>query len=706
MAVPNFEDFDSDFATPAQWAAMYRSYGLQVIPGHMPAEGKSWKRPYLAEWTSLQQALVPDATFRRWYDPATGEHRNRRNMGIITGACSDGAFIIDLDTHKNRAAGHWWQGVCDVHNNSMQPETPRQRTGGGGQQLLFRAPAGWTPPTNKTGIGVDFRGQAGFAVLPSSLHDSGKAYEWLPGKAPWEVPIAEAPAWLCDEIDKLVGLPGNINSGELKLPPQSTDSVTVNTATGGDFDAFGNRIDGREEAMRDMVWRCVVKRRRMSPIRPTGVPEQRLILDEFDVYERTVQVQNPLPGENKSVGLEREGRGFSAFAAKWQYAMRQWDAEVAQAAAQPDPSPDLDPAAEFNEAATKGEAAAKADPAGLFELLDVAQIKTMPDPKWLVGGLIVERALGFIYGPPGCLKTFIALDMALSFACSRPMWWDRAVEQPGAVIYISSEGQADLKFRIMAWEQNRGVNADTAPFRLIRQSINFMDGKDIGKLLATVQAVVDQTGLPIAAVFVDTVSRVLPGAEENLQKDMTIFVDACDKVRQRFGCTVIGIHHTSRAGNMRGSTVIPGAGDFIIEVKREPGAETGSITAVKIKAGEDGWEQPFKVTKLAVGTLAGNTSLALDPIEVVPRETGNGWPERDVCRQILAAIEEQWVKGEPWCYAHNTSRAATINIMKRWHLERTIVKDMLETWTANKIISEEIFNIKNQSKGYKKLLDI
>jgi RecA/RadA recombinase len=393
---------------------------------------------------------------------------------------------------------------------------------------------------------------------------------------------------------------------------------------------------------------------------------------------------------------------------KWRYAMAQWDGDVARAAAQPDPHPEAAPdlSAEFAEAAQKAEQQAKADPAGLYERLDVAQIKNLADPQWLVGGLIVEQALGFIYGPPGCLKTFIALDMALSFATARQMWWDRAIERSGAVIYISSEGQADLKFRIMAWEANRKTNADSAPFRLIRQSINFMSGDDVGKLIATVQAIADETGQKIAAVFVDTVSRVLPGAEENLQKDMTIFVAACDAVRQRFGTTVIGIHHTARAGNMRGSTVIPGAGDFIVEVRREPGAETGSIYATKIKAGEDGWEQHFKVTKLAVGVLSGNTSLALDPVDVVPRESGNGWPERDVCRQILAAIEEQWVKGEPWSFAKNTSRSAVINIMNRFHLERGVVADMLATWTANKIITEEVFNLKNQARGYRKLADI
>ena len=43
---------------------------------------------------------------------------------------------------------------------------------------------------------------------------------------------------------------------------------------------------------------------------------------------------------------------------------------------------------------------------------------------------------------------------------------------------------------------------------------------------------------------------------------------------------------------------MPGAGDFMIEVRREPGAMAGSIFAKKIKDGEDGWEQHFKVEKI------------------------------------------------------------------------------------------------------------
>ena len=234
-----------------------------------------------------------------------------------------------------------------------------------------------------------------------------------------------------------------------------------------------------------------------------------------------------------------------------------------------------------------------------------------------------------------------------------------------------------------------------------------MKAEDVGKLLTTVQAIADETTAQIAAVFVDTVSRVLPGAEENLQKDMTRFVEACDAVRNKFGATVIGIHHTNYAGGIRGSTVIPGAGDFLIETRREPGAMAGSIFAKKIKDAEDGWEKFFMVTKVKLGDIVGHTSLVIDGVDIKPmQDDTSGLPDRNICRQILAAIDEEWMNGKPWCFGKNSPRWAVRNIALRWALEPDLVKRILDHWTANKIIEEDNRSAKGHIKGYRKLLDI
>lgn len=697
-------DFDPEFASAGQWAWEYRSYGLQIVPAYLPssvAKGKPWKRPLFAQWTEFQETLVPDSVFERWYGLG-GEYTSHLNMGVICGRASGNVFVTDLDIQKpGSGARQWWAGLLAVHNNNLDIETVEQQTGGGGLQKLFRAPKGWHCPTNRTSIGVDIRGQGGFAVLPPSIHDSGKNYEWLIGRSLEDLAITMAPDWLLEAVERLVAAHGGDIQSSLK---------TRTASPSGDFDAFGHQHDGREEKMRDLVWGAVVDWYRECPIKP-GEPEQRTkAAEKYLVYEGLVVSRLSDPAKTKTELLEQEGRGPTEFWGKWQTALKHWDGKVREEAAKPNPKSEEEPryrdyGDEFAKARDDAEEQAKANPVNQFEYLDIVQIKTMPNPRWLVDKLVVEQALGFIYGPPGCLKTFIALDMALSFTTGQAQWWGRDIQRKGAVVYISSEGQADLKFRIMVWEQHRKAIADNSPFFLIRQNINFMKGEDIGTLLATVETIAGKTGMPIVAVFVDTVSRVLPGAEENLQKDMSLFVAACDAVRQRFGATVFGVHHTSRAGNMRGSTVIPGAGDFIIEVRREPGAMAGSIFVEKIKAAEDGWEQCFKVEKVTLSDISGTVSLVVDPVETALKKD-LGWPDIDVCRQILAAIDEQWKNGRPWCFAQNTSRSAIVNIMNRWRLKREVVVDILNKWNAEDVIAEEIYNSHNHIQGYRKLASI
>ena len=164
--------FEPDFADPTEWATMYRDHGLQVVPAMSPREdAKQWKRPIIP-WRGLENELVPDFTFERWYGDA-GEHSRRNNMGLIAGACSNRIFVVDLDIHKHDGAKGWWLEMQDQQTQAGQLETVEQVTGGGGLQLFFRAPEGWTPPTCKTSIGVDIRGQGGFAMLPPSMHESG-----------------------------------------------------------------------------------------------------------------------------------------------------------------------------------------------------------------------------------------------------------------------------------------------------------------------------------------------------------------------------------------------------------------------------------------------------------------------------------------------------------------------------------------------------
>jgi len=334
-----------------------------------------------------------------------------------------------------------------------------------------------------------------------------------------------------------------------------------------------------------------------------------------------------------------------------------------------------------------------------FEILDIRAIKNMADPKWLVKGLVTDLGMGFVFGPPGCGKSFITISMALSVAAGAETWWGRDIERSGPVIYISSEGQSDMKFRIRAWEAETGVKTDDLPFYLIRQPMNFMSEADVVTLLRTIQIVADSHAAP-CMVVVDTVSRVLPGADENLQKDMTLFIRACDLVRERFGATVVGVHHTSRQGNMRGSTVFDGAGDFLAQIEREEGAETGYLIAKKIKAAEDGWKQVFKLKKVELGL--GKSSLYASPADKGPNEPKSEWPDLEICRRVISLIRHEWDRGRPLSSYPQTrlqGRYAPDVIQSQIGVNRKLAEKMVLKWLNEEILSVDIYDKESKQRG-------
>jgi hypothetical protein len=48
--------------------------------------------------------------------------------------------------------------------------------------------------------GLDIRGDGGYVVAPGSIHETGFEYAWDKGYSPADLPLAEAPKWLLDEL--------------------------------------------------------------------------------------------------------------------------------------------------------------------------------------------------------------------------------------------------------------------------------------------------------------------------------------------------------------------------------------------------------------------------------------------------------------------------------------------------------------------------
>jgi hypothetical protein len=656
---------------------------LQLVPSYLPAERPAdWKRPII-KWREFETTKIPDTLFEQWYGQS-GEHRSRSNMGMICGAASGGIFIVDLDTHKTDAAMDWWSGLLAVHENGIPLETPRQTTGGGGKQMLFRAPEGWVSPTCRTSIGVDIRGQGGFAVLAPSRHASGNFYTWDIG--PWDAEVAEAPQWLCEAIDSLVEEHGG-SRGVIAQP-------RVHTASTADYDAFGNQVDGREDYMKSVVWGAVLDLRREAPMKPQGAHSDAAMLAAYNFYVSRVRTR--LPGEENENGLEKEGRGIGLFQDKWAAAMRQWDTKVSEEAAKEKPARPFDAGPEEPPASDAGPQQSEAR----FPFETVGDLRLLPPMKWLVKGWVPETAVGIFYGKWGTGKSFIGFDLLLHLAYGLPDW--HGVELPPGpvdVLMIAREGHQGFVGRIDAFRKHRGIGDDTDRLKFMRAAVSFMREDEFKGLCEAIKA----TGIRFRLIMVDTVARVLAGVDTNEQQAVTLFMERCAILGRLTGAAIIGVHHQNKAGSMMGSVYFEANSDFVFEVSRpeEEGLLTaGEITCTKMKDGQDRWKKTTAYKLIQLNPFdPDETSLVVERIGDPAPQTAPGG--RDLSF-IMGEVKARWEARDPFAIGNQGKRLTLeIWLMQAAGMRRNDAKQVVEKLVGMEAIRPEQFDAKRKLTGWK-----
>lgn len=718
-------DFDPEFASPADYANFYRQIGMQVVPAFMPFEAKAWKRPYLQEWKKYTNEIVSQELFDGWYGK-TGQYSARCNMGLITGVGPRRIVVVDLDTHKNGKAQIWWDGIHAEYNAGIMSECPTQRTGGGGYQMFFIAPEGWTCPTGTNSeLGVDVRGAGGFAMLPPSKHESGNHYDWLEDQEPWTIELDVMPDWMCREIEQLFpGTSGQYSSGTRVHTP-TPDHKT---------DEWGKIIDGREDRMFRMIFRKIVDLYRECPFIDKE-SEAKAIIECFNDYVDEVETRIKEFGTPKHLLLEREGRGKTLFDQKWRSTMRQWDTKVHDEAQKP-----FTPRQSNNlsnneigswtssvhknteEAPSSESSDEEKPPEGLFKVYRKSDLKNLPPPEFIIEDLIQRYGSNYITGWPGCGKSFYLIGSCIAIATGQEKFLGKKVNVHGPIVYVTTEGIHDHYTRMRAYEEHYGLDVDEERYLVIPDAMNLLQSGDRLKLLQTIDWNITRMKEPPVYVIFDTVSRVIPGVDENDQKEMSLFVKAEGEVLYHFKTTTGLAHHLSRSGNgnMRGSTVLEGAADTITVLKREPGEEKGIIFAAKRKSAADGWELEFALKNVEVEPFRSSLVIteANEPAQKVDfggkQETGYIFAaavkmtieERD---EILRGAKEAWDKGDPWSLAAQTKytqRYAPIWISKV--LKKRIKNDSHALLVARAFVelglwSVEIRNSDTKMKGLKVL---
>lgn len=199
-----------------------------------------------------------------------------------------------------------------------------------------------------------------------------------------------------------------------------------------------------------------------------------------------------------------------------------------------------------------------------------------PAQPWLVDQWLPAGSLTFLYGPPKSGKSFVALDLAASVATGR-LWAEHSTRQ-APVLYVIGEGQGGMPARQSAWAEHNGASTNDLDNLLWCPRPVDLNERASVEDLAQVAA---REG--VGMIVLDTFARCTAGADENSTKDMGTVVHHLSVLQELTRACVLVVHHAGKdqSRGMRGSSVLLGAADVVLQASASKGQTTVRCTDAK-----------------------------------------------------------------------------------------------------------------------------
>lgn len=240
---------------------------------------------------------------------------------------------------------------------------------------------------------------------------------------------------------------------------------------------------------------------------------------------------------------------------------------------------------------------------GRFKATRLDALEVPATSAALIEDILSPASLNVVFGESGSGKSFVVSHMAMHIAAG---WaWAGKATIAGAVVYVTAEGASGFRKRMVAFRQNLNPPAD-APFYVIADAPDL--GNADGDADEIILAIRQQVGINIALIVIDTMARVMQGADENSAKDVSVLISNIGTIISALGAAVVLVHHVGKDATRgaRGSSVLRAAADTEILILK---TETGRIASVtKQKDGEDGLTLSFELEQVEIAGTDGETS--------------------------------------------------------------------------------------------------
>ena len=503
-----------------------------------------------------------------------------------------GWCVVDLDPGGEP---EWTRLLADngVHEPTYMVSTPRD-----GTHLYF---AGSLPSTvSKLASHVDTRGVGGYVLVPPSIVGD------LPYKVLHDRNIIACPGWIAPRLAAArQRARTTVETLDTDTSVARATSLLRAAVSRGDVAIAGAGGDNRTYQLCAELFNLGVSRNKAI----------RLLLD----------IWNP------------------ACIPPWQpdELAKKLDNALAYAQNEPGAWAVEDAAISFGRTTAFREAMAVTEPAkSRYRLWSAADFDAEPEPNWIIDGLLPEDAVVLWLGPSQSFKSFLLLDAFLGVATGSETFG--TVPKPGLVLYGAIEDLRNVgRSRRRSWQIGR--DQSDAPLQRFRASLVPVLGMpgDFDDWCHEIDAWVGKEPLKLLAI--DTAGKVLGGLNENASENVRLFWKMCDILRERFGCTVVAVHHTGKDAERgaRGSSAWDG--DFDSRISTQRASMDGLSVEVRVrkhKNAADGQRWTFHGRPIA-GSLVFYPTTAAEHAEATSQD------EEITPRKVAKVLAMQKIHSRP-----------------------------------------------------------
>lgn len=301
----------------------------------------------------------------------------------------------------------------------------------------------------------------------------------------------------------------------------------------------------------------------------------------------------------------------------------------------------------------------------------------IPEMKWLVHNLVLERGITIFAGPPACMKSYLAQQMALNVA-SNTTYLDQFKTEKGNILYFDEENGEQALIRRFAQLRNEDeeTEEDLNNINLIVFSGLKLDEEDY---IYALELLINEYK-PNLIIF-DSMVRLMTGEEDKSGAVKQVF-EGLKALMENYNISIVILHHTRKNGtgsdlrSLRGSSDFGAFADVVLMIEK-----TGH--QVKITMEKNRHIDTSEIKPFSINVYNENENI---------RFAWNGLSETQTKEDLLEKEIKDWINlqnhNQPFCLK------GLIDIMKSKGFSRTAFYNVIGKFKTNGKL------IQDQKKGF------